>query len=677
MIEKKLSISKEKEEDKYKKNKFSFYPKETLTFIRRKGKEHVLFPFSWGLQFFGDQYRTKRQDCICFPSNKGQKRIIIDNHADCSALDASICAFQGSLRPEQEIIQGQCIQYLNQHSSCILAVYPGGGKCLAKGEKVLLANGYTKKVEDLSLDDFLYGDDHEPKHILSLTKGQEALFRVSHAFFPNQKELQYTVNESHILTVIDIRDHIMKDKPINDIIRDGVQYFLGVYYDVDALGFNLQFHRKWIQSFLRRHPHNRFSTREYSFLFSIVLKCGLSISSFSQESFQDNDNNNNGEKKKDENGETYFRIEDPSMVLQNMETRGFQTYPIMIEKISEQGTYFGFELDGNGRFLLSQGICTHNTITSLSIASKIKLRTLIFVNKLVLMEQWKQSILSCYGPKTKYQVIQGGNTIIDQDCHFYIMNALNCDKYDLSSLRVGFVIVDECHLMMTKILSNALFTIQPRYLLGLSATPYRSDGFDVLLELFFGLHRVVRPLHRLHHIFVVNTKIKFHIEKDARGNTIWNSAIQQQCMNIKRNHYIFKLCVEDYKDRNILILTKRIDQMRVIKTLFEKHCMGNEISIFQDSFNKNARVLMATFQKVGTGFSHDKLDMLILGCDTEEYFIQYLGRVFRRPDVVPIIIDIVDQHPIFSRHFQKRKKVYIECGGVLSEKSFSSSSISS
>jgi len=83
------------------------------------------------------------------------------------------------------------------------------------------------------------------------------------------------------------------------------------------------------------------------------------------------------------------------------------------------------------------------------------------------------------------------------------------------------------------------------------------------------------------------------------------------------------------------------------------------------SFDKEARILIATFQKVGTGFSHDKLDMLIIACDTEEYFMQYLGRVFRTPYVEPIIIDIIDQNPILRRHFLTRKKIYQESGGTI------------
>ena len=99
------------------------------------------------------------------------------------------------------------------------------------------------------------------------------------------------------------------------------------------------------------------------------------------------------------------------------------------------------------------------------------------------------------------------------------------------------------------------------------------------------------------------------------------------------------------------------------------------MSVFKESdvhYDKNARILISSFQKVGTGFSHDKLDMLILGSDTEEYFLQYLGRVFRREDCSPLVVDIVDDHPILWKHYRTRSKIYRECGGKIKKTVFTS-----
>ena len=59
--------------------------------------------------------------------------------------------------------------------------------------------------------------------------------------------------------------------------------------------------------------------------------------------------------------------------------------------------------------------------------------------------------------------------------------------------------------------------------------------------------------------------------------------------------------------------------------------------------------------------------MLITGADVEENFMQYLGRVFRRDDVLPIYIDLRDSMSTLVKHSQSRLKVCKEIGGEVKE----------
>lgn len=305
------------------------------------------------------------------------------------------------------------------------------------------------------------------------------------------------------------------------------------------------------------------------------------------------------------------------------------------------------------------------TITSLSILSKLERRTLIIVNKIVLVEQWKESIKRFLGIEPFYI---GGKNCKIKNSSIYIINAINIPKHDLSKLDIGCVIIDECHLILTTVFSQGLFYLNPQYLIGLSATPYRSDGFNSLFDLYFGIHRVHRSLYRPHNVLQIITNTKIEHTLDKQGNINWNSVIDQQCKLESRRDLICNYCFE-YKDRNILILCKRIQQMLDIYEILKEK--GENVCIFKESdtvFDTDCRILVSSYQKVGTGFSFDKLDMLILGTDTEEYFLQYLGRVFRRLDVKPIVIDIVDDHPILMKHFHSRRKIYKETGGVIQKK---------
>ena len=56
---------------------------------------------------------------------------------------------------------------------------------------------------------------------------------------------------------------------------------------------------------------------------------------------------------------------------------------------------------------------------------------------------------------------------------------------------VGTLIADEVHVMATEKMAQAFYYVQPRYCIGLSATPYRSDGMDSLLHSYFGEKKVL------------------------------------------------------------------------------------------------------------------------------------------------------------------------------------------
>ena len=310
------------------------------------------------------------------------------------------------------------------------------------------------------------------------------------------------------------------------------------------------------------------------------------------------------------------------------------------------------------------------TITTLSILARLQRSTLIIVNKLVLVEQWRQAIQSCLGIDPVY--IQGGKWKM-QSASVYIVNAINLSKYSkemLEEMSIGVVVVDECHLIMTKVFSTALSCVSPEYLIGLSATPYRNDGFHTLFDLYFGEHRVEKELYCPHQVYRVDSGVTIEHSLSKNKSIDWNSVIEKQSTCARRVELIYTYAMK-YPERHVLILCKRIKQMHQLSDYFKQHNV--ETTLFKESdleFDRDCRILISSYQKVGTGFSHDQLDMLILGVDTEEYFLQYLGRVFRRKDSNPIIVDIVDDHPVLKKHYYTRSKIYKNTGGkIMKEKS--------
>lgn len=321
------------------------------------------------------------------------------------------------------------------------------------------------------------------------------------------------------------------------------------------------------------------------------------------------------------------------------------------------------QLNVRGTTLISCYPGFGKTITSIYISSKIGLKSLILVNRVVLMNQWKEAI-SKFCPGSVVQLLTPQTNTINKDADFFVINAMNVPKFSALEI-VGTIIVDEAHLILSNVLSKSLQKLFPKYLIGLSATPYRTDGFNALFDLYFGEKKIIRKLFHPHIVYKVETGIVPELEYDRNGTVIWGKLIEAQSLNEARNRMILSI-VQTNLSRTILILTKRIEQAKWLCQELKK--LNEHVDTFienQVEFDKNCRILIGTTSKVGVGFDHDKLDCLILACDLEEYFIQYLGRVFRRKDSKPIVFDLVDQNPILKRHFATRKAIYNETGGVI------------
>tara|TARA_B100001094_G_C18152937_1_gene784724 strand:+ start:90 stop:1445 length:1356 start_codon:yes stop_codon:yes gene_type:complete len=304
------------------------------------------------------------------------------------------------------------------------------------------------------------------------------------------------------------------------------------------------------------------------------------------------------------------------------------------------------------------------TFIATNIATCIKLKTLVICHRVNLINQWKKSIeTSC--DNVIVQILSGVNTY-DVNADFYIINAINVKKRGQGFFKeIGFLVVDEVHVMGTERMSEAFQYITPRYCLALSATPYRSDGLDEILHTFFSTNKIIYEMHKSHTVFKVDTGFVPDYKLNYDGSTDWSSVIQSQCLNEDRNDLIINL-VTFFKERNFLILSKRIEQIDYI--VGKLRSLGEDVTSFKgnkQTYNCESRILVATISKAGVGFDHPKMDALVLASDVEEYFMQYLGRVFRREDVHPIIFDLVDNFNSLKRHYYTRKHTYEKSGGKI------------
>ena len=320
-------------------------------------------------------------------------------------------------------------------------------------------------------------------------------------------------------------------------------------------------------------------------------------------------------------------------------------------------------LNSHGSVLISCYPGYGKTCMAIYIASKIKLKTIVLCNRIVLINQWKSSINS-FCPQATVQILSAKSVM--EDCDFYIINAANVQKHSRDFYKeIGLVILDEIHLLMAEKMSHCMRYLIPRYVIGLSATPYRMDGLNVLMDMYAGTYKIVRKLFRKHTVYRVDTGFKPEVKLNRMGKVDWGSVLESQCGNTERNELIINI-IKKFSDRVFIVLCKRVVQAEYLETRLKEE--GQDVTSLigkNQEYEQKSRILIGTVGKTGVGFDHPRLNALILASDVEQYFIQYLGRVFRTQEGEPLIFDLVDEYSLLAKHFKTRTAVYLEHGGVV------------
>ena len=169
-------------------------------------------------------------------------------------------------------------------------------------------------------------------------------------------------------------------------------------------------------------------------------------------------------------------------------------------------------LNRKGCVLISLYPGAGKTCLSIYLASRIGLKTLFICHRLVLIEQWKKALERFIDkPRVGFVKIEKKKEKLEASLNndFLIVNAQNVKKLGAECFQdVGLVVVDEIHAIMAESLSECLYHLRPRYLIGLSATPNRPDGLDGLLDFYFGTDtKIVRELYHPHIVYRIEVLV--------------------------------------------------------------------------------------------------------------------------------------------------------------------------
>lgn len=324
---------------------------------------------------------------------------------------------------------------------------------------------------------------------------------------------------------------------------------------------------------------------------------------------------------------------------------------------------------GGGIINLSTG--SGKTIISLYLISKFKYRTLIVVNKIELMNQWKEAINKIFKGVVKVGIIQGST--FDTDCPITIgmLQTISQNKNYTREMFEDFtlVIIDEVHNTPSEVFNKVLHKTRNKYVFGLSATINRKDGMEKII--YWHIGNVLYSDSNTSTKQSTEFKTVFHKGVSSKEEYIFNGKLNLSKMinnlteDKERTKIIYEtiLSVIINESRRLLVLSDRIDLLVDLNKLLGDKISGMFIgntSTEEKEKSRNKRVMLATYAIASEGFNHPKLNSILFATPRSNVK-QSIGRIYRKKhDISPLIIDIIDKVGIFLCQYMKRKKIYQE-----------------
>ncbi|HEV7671409.1 MAG TPA: DEAD/DEAH box helicase family protein [Thermoanaerobaculia bacterium] len=339
-----------------------------------------------------------------------------------------------------------------------------------------------------------------------------------------------------------------------------------------------------------------------------------------------------------------------------------------------------------GVFVAPPGI--GKTVLGTYLAAKRGRSTLVLVHRQPLLDQWVAQLSMFLGIDEKgIGRIGGGkrkpNGRIDVAM---IQSLVREGRVDDIVESYGHVIVDECHHVPAFSFERVLAEIKARYIVGLTATPYRRDGHQPILEMQLGSVRFAvnqkgqAALQPFEHRLIVR-RTAFRID-DAQANVGIQEIYTALAEDEARNRLIVDDVIRSLKEgRSPILLTERRDHLEHLAEMLRGHARhlvvlkGGATARIRRELDAQlagipeteGRLVLATGRYIGEGFDDARLDTLFLAMPVswKGTLVQYAGRLHRlHPAKAGVhIFDYVDREvPVLMRMFAKRMRTYQAIG---------------
>ena len=353
-----------------------------------------------------------------------------------------------------------------------------------------------------------------------------------------------------------------------------------------------------------------------------------------------------------------FEADLPVQMGQTIELRDYQQEAIdNLKKMRE---------DGKTIALLYHATGVGKTITAATDAKAVGGRTLFLVNALKLASQAKATFAKVW-PEATLGEYTGSQKDMTQTVIFATVQSISKDLEKFSPTDFDYLIVDECHHAAANTYQKIFTYFHPKFILGLTATPERSDGED-MLELFQNVaHKMdlKTAVERGVLVPIRCIRVKTNIDlTDVRINGIkYNSQdLESKLFIPERNQLIVDTYLKYVNGKKTVIFCASVDHAAEIAKLLRDSGVKAEAVSGRDRVEVREKILkdyetgstnvLCACDLLNEGWDSPHTTVLFMARPTmsKTIYLQQLGRDTRRcpgkEDL--LVIDFMDNANMFN-----------------------------
>lgn len=353
-----------------------------------------------------------------------------------------------------------------------------------------------------------------------------------------------------------------------------------------------------------------------------------------------------------------FEADLPVQMGQTIELRDYQQEAAEnLQKMRE---------DGKTIALLYHATGVGKTITAATDAKAVGGRTLFLVNALKLASQAKDTFAKVW-PEATLGEYTGSQKDMSQTVIFATVQSISKDLEKFSPTDFDYLIVDECHHAAANTYQKIFTYFHPKFILGLTATPERSDGED-MLELFQNVaHKMdlKTAVERGVLVPIRCIRVKTNIDlTDVRINGIkYNSQdLESKLFIPERNRLIVDTYLKYVNGKKTVIFCASVDHAAEIAKLLRDSGVKAEAVSGRDRVEVREKILkdyetgstnvLCACDLLNEGWDSPHTTVLFMARPTmsKTIYLQQLGRGTRRcpgkEDL--LVVDFVDNANMFN-----------------------------